>query len=168
MNAAGSAYHEHLAANRTGKRSVVARPVFTGGIIGRIAVEIACCHPLPRLVFELGDRTDVEYQVNPTLQFRRPVIVSLDRSTCKQNLANTGPNDPGEWVTRRPPRGTPRRTVLEPPANTVMITPSPRRFRRDPEPSSRWRPTHQRRAGLGVWAAGRSRQARSAIKAWKR
>jgi hypothetical protein len=49
-----------------------------------------------------------------------------------------------------------------------MISPSPRRFRRDPEPSSRWRPTHQRRAGLGVWTAGRSRQARAAIKAWKR
>ncbi len=42
------------------------------------------------------------------------------------------------------------------------------RFRRDPESSSRWRPTHQKRAGLGVWSAGRSQQARTAIKAWKR
>jgi len=49
-----------------------------------------------------------------------------------------------------------------------MINPSPSRFRREPESSSRWLPTHQKRAGLGVWTAGRSHQARSAIKAWKR
>lgn len=49
-----------------------------------------------------------------------------------------------------------------------MMNPSPGRFRRDPESSSRWLPTHQKRAGLGVWTAGRSHQARSAIKAWKR
>jgi hypothetical protein len=49
-----------------------------------------------------------------------------------------------------------------------MINPSPSRFRRDPESSSRWLPTHQKRAGLGVWTAGRSHQARVAIKAWKR
>jgi hypothetical protein len=45
---------------------------------------------------------------------------------------------------------------------------APGRFRRDPEPSSRWRPTHQSRDGLGVWTAGRSRPARTAIKARKR
>jgi hypothetical protein len=45
---------------------------------------------------------------------------------------------------------------------------SPSRFRRDPESSSRWLPTHQKRAGLGVWTAGRSCQARTAIKLWKR
>jgi hypothetical protein len=49
-----------------------------------------------------------------------------------------------------------------------MLTSPPSRFRRDPESSSRWLPTHQKRAGLGVWSAGRSHQARSAIKAWKR
>jgi predicted amidophosphoribosyltransferase len=49
-----------------------------------------------------------------------------------------------------------------------MITPSSSRFRRDREPRTRWLPVHQKRAGLGVWTAGRSRQARSAIKAWKR
>jgi predicted amidophosphoribosyltransferase len=49
-----------------------------------------------------------------------------------------------------------------------MIGPSPRRFRREPEPPGRWLAAHQKRAGLGAGAAGRSRQARAAIKAWKR
>jgi Phosphoribosyl transferase domain len=49
-----------------------------------------------------------------------------------------------------------------------MISPSPRRFRREPEPQSRWLAAHQKRAGLGVWTAGRSRQARAAVRAWKR
>jgi hypothetical protein len=49
-----------------------------------------------------------------------------------------------------------------------MVELSPSRFRRDRESSSRWLPTHQKRAGLGVWSAGRSTQARTAIKAWKR
>jgi hypothetical protein len=49
-----------------------------------------------------------------------------------------------------------------------MLSPSPRRFRREPEPAGRWLAAHQQRAGLGVWTAGRSRQARAAIKAWKR
>ena len=50
----------------------------------------------------------------------------------------------------------------------MSTEPSPSRFRRDREPSNRWLPTHQKRAGLGVWTAGRSAQARAAIKAWKR
>jgi hypothetical protein len=53
-------------------------------------------------------------------------------------------------------------------AISPMIEPPPARFRRDREPQTRWLPVHQKRAGLGVWTAGRSRQARSAIKAWKR
>ncbi len=59
-------------------------------------------------------------------------------------------------------------TLETPSVNTPMSAePSPR-FRRDPEPTSRWRPTHQARAGLGVWCAGRSQKDRLAIKAWKR
>ncbi len=50
----------------------------------------------------------------------------------------------------------------------VPTAPAPSRFRRESESSSRWLPSHQKRAGLGVWTAGRSRQARAAIKAWKR
>jgi hypothetical protein len=42
------------------------------------------------------------------------------------------------------------------------------RFRRDPEPPGRSLASHQKRAGLGVWAPGRSLQARTAIKLWKR
>jgi hypothetical protein len=49
-----------------------------------------------------------------------------------------------------------------------MIESSPTRFRRDREPSSRWLPTHQKRASLGVWTAGRSERDRAAIKRWKR
>jgi hypothetical protein len=49
-----------------------------------------------------------------------------------------------------------------------MISHYPRRIRREPEPPGRWLAAHQKRAGLGVWTAGRSRQARSATKAWKR
>ena len=43
-----------------------------------------------------------------------------------------------------------------------MINPSPRRFRRAREPRTRWLPTHQKRAGLGCWAANRSFTARPA------
>jgi hypothetical protein len=50
----------------------------------------------------------------------------------------------------------------------MSTEPSPSRFRRDREPPTRWLPAHQKRAGLGVWTAGRSAQARAAIKAWKR
>jgi hypothetical protein len=50
----------------------------------------------------------------------------------------------------------------------MRTEPSSPRFRRDPEPSSRWLPSHQKRAGLGVWDRGRSLQARTAIKLWKR
>ena len=46
--------------------------------------------------------------------------------------------------------------------------PAPSRFRREVEPRTRWLPCHQKRAGLGVWAANRSYQARTRIKAWKR
>jgi hypothetical protein len=42
------------------------------------------------------------------------------------------------------------------------------RFRRDPEPRGRSLPSHQRRAGLGVWSASRRESGRRAIKAWKR
>jgi hypothetical protein len=50
---------------------------------------------------------------------------------------------------------------------TAESSPSPgvRRWR---EPRSRWRPAHQKRAGLGVWCANRSHQARARIRAWKR
>jgi hypothetical protein len=48
-----------------------------------------------------------------------------------------------------------------------MIEPSPSRFRRDREPRIRWLPAHQKRAGLGVWAANRSYLARARIKRWK-
>ena len=40
--------------------------------------------------------------------------------------------------------------------------------RRCREPRTRWLPSHQKRAGLGVWAATRSREARDAIQRWKR
>jgi hypothetical protein len=36
------------------------------------------------------------------------------------------------------------------------------------EPRTRWLPAHQKRAGLGVWAANRSHAARARIKRWKR
>jgi adenine/guanine phosphoribosyltransferase-like PRPP-binding protein len=49
----------------------------------------------------------------------------------------------------------------------MTAEPSRARFRRA-EPSSRWRPVHQARAGLGVWCAGRSERDRAAIKRWKR
>jgi hypothetical protein len=49
-----------------------------------------------------------------------------------------------------------------------MISPLPRRFRREPEPPGRSKSSHQRRAGLGVWAASRSDRDRRAVKAWKR
>jgi Phosphoribosyl transferase domain len=52
--------------------------------------------------------------------------------------------------------------------STAMVETSPARFRRDREPKTRWLPAHQKRAGLGVWTAGRSRQSRCAIKSWKR
>ena len=44
-------------------------------------------------------------------------------------------------------------------------TPVIRRYR---EPRTRWLPCHQKRAGLGVWAAVKSWQARNAMKRWKR
>jgi hypothetical protein len=46
-------------------------------------------------------------------------------------------------------------------------SPSPitRRWR---EPRTRWLPAHQKRAGLGDWAANRSHAARARIKRWKR
>jgi hypothetical protein len=50
----------------------------------------------------------------------------------------------------------------------MSTEPSPSRFRRDREPSTRWLPAHQKRAGLGVWTAGRSHRDRAAIKHWKR
>jgi hypothetical protein len=43
-----------------------------------------------------------------------------------------------------------------------------RAARRDREPSSRWLPAHEKRAGLGVWKVGNCRRDRAAIKAWKR
>jgi hypothetical protein len=50
----------------------------------------------------------------------------------------------------------------------MTIEPSPntgaRRYR---EPRTRLLPSHQKRAGLGVWAANRSWQARTAVKRWK-
>ena len=49
-----------------------------------------------------------------------------------------------------------------------MIGPAPRRFRREPEPPGRSRYSHQKRAGLGCWAATRSDRDRRAIKTWKR
>jgi hypothetical protein len=49
----------------------------------------------------------------------------------------------------------------------MSIEPAPSRFRREPESSSRWLPTHQKRAGLGVWTVGRSHRDRYAIKSWK-
>ncbi len=48
-----------------------------------------------------------------------------------------------------------------------MIESSPR-FRREVEPPGRSLASHQKRAGLGVWAANRSYAARAQIKAWKR
>jgi hypothetical protein len=50
----------------------------------------------------------------------------------------------------------------------MSTEPSPSRFRRDREPPGRSLASHQKRAGLGVWAANRSSAARAAIKAWKR
>jgi hypothetical protein len=50
----------------------------------------------------------------------------------------------------------------------MSIQPSPSRFRRDPEPPGRSLASHQKRAGLGVWAANRSAAARARIKRWKR
>jgi hypothetical protein len=50
---------------------------------------------------------------------------------------------------------------------TAESTPSPG-VRRCREPRTRWLPSHQKRAGLGCWAANRSYQARARIRAWKR
>ena len=47
-------------------------------------------------------------------------------------------------------------------------SPSTSIIRRYREPRTRWLPCHQKRAGLGVWAAVKSWQARNAIKRWKR
>jgi hypothetical protein len=49
-----------------------------------------------------------------------------------------------------------------------MVEPAPGRFRRDREPRTRWLPAHQKRAGVGCWAANRSYMARARIKRWKR
>ncbi len=47
----------------------------------------------------------------------------------------------------------------------MNTAPSPaRRWR---EPRTRWLPSHQKRAGLGVWAANRSFTARARIRTWK-
>jgi hypothetical protein len=46
-----------------------------------------------------------------------------------------------------------------------LSSPMIRRYR---EPRTRWLPAHQKRAGLGVWAAVKSWQARNAVKRWKR
>ena len=47
-------------------------------------------------------------------------------------------------------------------------SPSTLIIRRYREPRTRWLPCHQKRAGLGVWAAVKSWQARNAMKRWKR
>jgi hypothetical protein len=49
-----------------------------------------------------------------------------------------------------------------------MITAPSLITRRWREPRTRWLPAHQKRAGLGVWAANRSHAARARVKAWKR
>jgi hypothetical protein len=46
----------------------------------------------------------------------------------------------------------------------MTVERSGRRFR---EPAGRFRPAHQARASLGVWACSRSRADRAAVRAWK-
>jgi hypothetical protein len=47
-------------------------------------------------------------------------------------------------------------------------SPSTLMLRRSREPRTRWLPAHQKRAGLGVWAAVKSWPARNAVNRWKR
>jgi hypothetical protein len=49
-----------------------------------------------------------------------------------------------------------------------MKNPVPDGPRRGIEPRTRWLAAHQKRCGLGCWAANRSYTARAGIKAWKR
>jgi hypothetical protein len=63
---------------------------------------------------------------------------------------------------------TPARTADVIPAPPgIMLNPGPGVGRRYREPRTRWLPAHQKRAGLGVWAANRSHAARVRIKRWK-